>query len=67
MNPVLYIRLADDRELAVGFVTRERVDAFNQREREATVSEVIEGLRALPPVLSSRVALSSHLESEVPE
>lgn len=67
MQPVLFIKLADGIELAVGFTTRERTDAFNHQERPATVAEVIAGLRALPPVLSPRVALHSHLESEVPE
>lgn len=67
MTPVLFIKLADGRELAVGFVTRERTDAFNHQERPASFHEVLEGMRALPPLVSSRVSMTSHLESEVPE
>jgi hypothetical protein len=67
MTPVLFIKLGDGRELAVGFVTRERTSGFTHAERPASIHEVIDGLRALPPMLSSRVATTSHLESEVPE
>lgn len=67
MTPVLFIKLADGRELAVGFVTRERTSAFTHAERPATFAEVIAGMRALPPLVSSEVSMTSHLESEVPE